>query len=102
MTKTAFVILGAILTATTHTTVASAQDRPVQAITYADLDLSSDAGRGRLSRRIDVAVRRVCGRAWPIDLGAVAEVRRCRADTSAEIAAARHTGEAYVAEIALR
>src|SRR5262245_38553549 len=102
MTKTAFVILGAILTSAAHPAVATAQDRSVQAVSYADLDLTSEAGRGRLDRRIDMAVRKVCGRAWPIDLGAVEEVRRCRIDTFAQAAASLRSGEVSVTQVALR
>lgn len=102
MTKTAFSILGAILTTMASPAVASAQDGPVRAVSYADLDLSSEAGRLRLDRRIDAAVRRACGRAWPVDLGAVEEVRRCRSDSLARVAADRPVGEVSVTEIAFR
>src|SRR5688500_14027165 len=81
MTRIASAILGAILTTAAIPAAASAQGLPVQAVTYADLDLASAAGRQSLDRRVGAAVRRVCGRAWPLDLGAVEEVRRCRADT---------------------
>ena len=100
MTKTAFVILGAMMTLAAHAAPASAQDRPVQAVGYADLDLSSAAGRLRLAQRIDTAARRVCGRAWPVDLARVEEVRRCRTETVAQASAWR--GEVYVTEVALR
>ncbi len=102
MTKTALVILGAILTATAGPAVASGQEGPVQVVSYSDLDLASETGRVRFDRRIVAAVRRVCGRAWPLDLGAVGAVRRCRSDTFAEIAADRRVGEVFVAQLALR
>ena len=101
MTKTAFVILGAIVTAMASSP-AIAQDNTVRTISYGDLDLSSGAGRLQLDRRINSAVRSVCGRAWPIDLGAVEAVRRCRVETFAQVDASRRTGEVIVAGLALR
>jgi UrcA family protein len=100
MTKTAFVILGAIVTA--MASPAMAQDNSVRTVSYGDLDLSSGAGRLQLDRRIDAAVRRSCGRAWPLDLGAVEEVRRCRSETFAQVAADRRIGQVYAVEIASR
>ncbi len=100
MTKTAFVILGAIMTA--MASPALAQDSSVRTVNYADLDLSSGAGRFQLDRRIRSAVRGACGRAWPLDLGAVEGVRRCRAETLASATAGRRSGEVIVAGLALR
>ena len=100
MTKTAFVILGAIL-ASAAPAVASAQNGATRAVSYAGLDLSSEAGQQTLERRIDTAVRRVCGRAFPIDLGAVEQMRRCRSETLASVAG-RRVGEVYVAQVDLR
>ena len=100
MTKTAFVILGAIVTA--MASPAMAQDSSVRTVSYADLDLSSGAGRLQLDRRINSAVRSACGRAWPIDLGAVEAVRRCRVDALASVDAERRSGEVIVASVSLR
>ena len=102
MTRIASAILGAILTTAAIPAAASAQGLPVQAVTYADLDLASAAGRQSLDRRVGAAVRRVCGRAWPLDLGAVEEVRRCRAGTFARTAADGRVGQVSVIEVALR
>lgn len=101
MTRIAFGILGAIL-ASAAPAVATAQGGATRAVSYAGLDLSSETGREILDRRIDSTVRRVCGHAWPIDLGAVERVRRCRSETFAAVAAERRVGEVYVAQVALR
>ena len=95
MTKTAIVILGAIVTAMASPAIA--QDNNVRIVSYADLDLSSGPGRLQLDRRIQSAVRGACGRAWPIDLNAVEGVRRCRAETLALVTAERRSGEVIVA-----
>jgi UrcA family protein len=100
MTKTAFVILGAIVTA--MASPAMAQDNSVRTVSYADLDLSSGAGRLQLDRRIQNAVRGVCGQAWPLDLNAVDGVRRCRVETLASVTAQRRSGEVIVASVSLR
>ena len=43
---------------------------------YGDLDLTSPAGQSALDRRIENAVRQVCGRAWPTDLQSQRQVQR--------------------------
>jgi len=50
---------------------------------YADLNLSSAAGRNVLDRRIADAAERLCGYAHPLELGWVAVVESCRAETIA-------------------
>ena len=102
MLKTAFVIVGAILTATAMPSAALAQDGRTRAVSYADLDISGAAGQVRLDRRIDAAVRTVCGRAFPLDLGAVEEIRRCRSETFASAIADRRVGLVYVGQVSLR
>lgn len=87
-------IAAAILTVTA--TPALAEPAATQAVTYADLDLSTAAGRDRLERRIGAAVRTVCGRAWPTDLRSVAEVRECRAETLADVMADQRVGRVFV------
>ena len=57
----------------------------VRIVSYADLDLSSAAGRQRLSQRIDTAVRDVCGEAPSFDLARRQQVRECRAETRANV-----------------
>jgi UrcA family protein len=53
-------ILAAVLAATTFATPAVAKDEGV-AVSYADLDLSTEVGQAKLERRIDKAARSVCG-----------------------------------------
>ena len=55
----------------------------------ADLDLSSQAGREALDHRLNVAVKDVCGTASDSDLAGKNDVRRCRADTLANLASER-------------
>jgi UrcA family protein len=57
----------------------------VRTVAYADLDLSSAAGRTRLERRIQAAVREVCGEAAPFDLARRHAVRECIAETRANV-----------------
>jgi UrcA family protein len=57
----------------------------VRTVSYADLDLSSAAGRARLDRRIDASVRDVCGDAPSFDLARRHAVRECIAETRANV-----------------
>jgi UrcA family protein len=57
----------------------------VRTVAYADLDLSSAAGRSRLERRIGAAVREVCGEATAFDLARRHAVRDCIAETRANV-----------------
>lgn len=58
----------------------------VRTVGYIDLDLSTAAGRNRLERRIDAAVRDVCGEAAPsFDLARRHAVRDCIAETRANV-----------------
>jgi len=58
-------------------------------VTTADLDLASAAGQRSLDRRLASAVTEACGTASVVDLAGQNEVRRCRVETSARIAADR-------------
>ncbi len=60
-----------------------------QVVHYADLDLSSAAGRRELDRRIGIAVREACGTASDADLHGRNLVQRCRVETRQAIAARR-------------
>ena len=60
----------------------------VRIVSTAGFDLASPAGRARLDRRIAAAVRAVCGQASPADLRGRANIRACRADSFARLAAA--------------
>ena len=73
---------------------AAAQTRVVS---YADLDLSSAAGRARLDQRVGAAVRAVCGRAAPTDLNGLAQVQACRDETLADATAQWRRGEVFIA-----
>ena len=55
----------------------------------ADLDLSSSKGQRALDSRLAQAVKEVCGTASDVDLAGKNEVRRCRADTLANLAGER-------------
>lgn len=96
MSKCLFTIAGAILALTAHP--AFAQLEPAsRTVAVGDLDLSSEAGRIALDRRIGAAVREVCGQAWPTDLQTVQQVRDCRTDTYAAVMADRGMARVYVA-----
>ena len=65
------------------------------AVSLADLDLSAQAGRDTLARRISLAARQVCGTADARDLKGMADRNRCLVD-------ARDTATAYAAKVAAR
>ena len=82
----------AALTAASLSAPAMAQDAPdqrAQVVSYADLDLSSEAGRRALDRRIHVAVKEVCGTASDADVAGKNQVRRCLVDTHAQLSSVR-------------
>lgn len=60
-------------------------DTGVRTVSYADLDLRNAAGRARLERRIDAAVRDLCGEAPSFDLARRRAVRECLAETRANV-----------------
>ena len=72
-------------------TPAYAQQGPVAIVTVetADLDLSTAAGQRALDLRLTHAVRDVCGEASDADVAGKNEVRRCRAETLANLASER-------------
>ena len=55
----------------------------------ADLDLSSAKGQRALDRRLEQAVKEVCGTASDVDIAGKNEVRRCRVETLAGLASER-------------
>ena len=59
-------------------------------VSFADLDLTSPAGQAALDRRINSAVRQICGRSYPIDLQSHNQVRQCREQTIADVQAQRN------------
>ena len=64
-----------------------AQNRIV--VSTADLNLSSATGQRALDRRLAHAVIEACGVASDLDLAGSNDIRRCRDETSAAIAADR-------------
>jgi UrcA family protein len=83
MLKSSIAIAAAILASST-TALALPHYSPTRAVSYADLDLASEAGRAQLDRRIANAVREVCGRPSVIDLRGHSEMRACRTETMAD------------------
>ena len=61
-----------------------------QVVSYADLDLTSPAGQAALDRRLNAAIRQVCGRPFPIDLQTHRQVQQCRSQTAAIVQAQRN------------
>ena len=55
----------------------------------ADLDLSSAAGQQALNHRLSLAAKEVCGAASDVDIAGKNDVRRCRAETLANLAGER-------------
>ena len=84
--------LAAALLATFTAAPALAQDVPnVQsiAVSYADLDLGSEAGRTTFDHRLRQAVRALCGTASSADLRGQNRVDACRGELAARAAQQR-------------
>lgn len=76
-------IAAAIVTGSIALATLPAAAEPVsRAVRYADLDLTSQAGRDGLDRRVTNAVRQMCGAMPELALDQRANVRACR--TSAQ------------------
>lgn len=58
-------------------------------VQIADLDLSTVKGQQALDRRLSLAAKEVCGTASDADVAGKNEVRRCRVETLAGLAAER-------------
>ena len=103
MFKTSLIVLASVLTAgsilvgTASPALAAAPAAQTRIVSYADLDLASTAGRAALDRRIDRAVRAVCGRAAIKDLNALRLVELCRDETLADARSQLRRGEVLVA-----
>lgn len=70
-------------------TPALARDVNARRVSYADLDLSNDAGARVLLRRIDQAARAVCGdRSGPMPITKRNQIRMCIAETTGQTVAA--------------
>lgn len=83
--KTSFTA-GLLLFATAPALAREAAAQATQRVSFADLNLATPAGVAALDRRIEQAIRRACGDAFPRDLAAQAEMRGCRASMRAGIA----------------
>jgi len=59
-------------------------------VSYADLDLTSPQGQAVFDRRIESAIRQICGRPFPSDLQTSHQVQRCRSETRADVQAQRN------------
>ena len=70
--------------------VSPASAESTQVVSYADLDLTSPAGQAALDRRLNAAIRQVCGRPFPIDLQTHRQVQQCRSETAAIVQAQRN------------
>ena len=93
--KTLVTIAAAALTlaASLSASPAVAQNVPTSssAVSYADLDLRTEAGVRALDRRIRAAVREACGTASSFDAAGKDAVRDCRADAFAQISTQRQS-----------
>ena len=83
--------LGAALLATLTAAPALAQEANVRsvAVSYADLDLGSEAGRATFDSRLRQAVRELCGTASSADLRGQNQVDACREELTARAAQQR-------------
>jgi UrcA family protein len=84
--------LAAAIVATFTAAPALAQDAPAVrsvAVSYADLDLGSEAGREAFDNRLRQAVRDVCGTASSADLRGQNRVDSCRDELTARAAQQR-------------
>ena len=70
------------------TSVAAKPEKAAISVSYADLDMSSEAGKAKLSRRLDTAARSVCGGNYSrLDVSVAVTNERCYRET---VAAARN------------
>ncbi len=72
------VTVAAVSAVSVTTPAFAAGDTQSRTISYADLDLKSDAGVARLNQRVRVALGEVCGDAGTRDLAARAHALACR------------------------
>lgn len=83
----------AITSALVVPTVSQAAERTSVRVSYADLNLTTDFGQGKLQRRVAFAARQVCDTAAPLDMKFEREVAGCR---SGAIAAAQPAIQAAI------
>jgi UrcA family protein len=77
----ALALAGAVISSPAYARIDS--DAKSVTVKTADLNLSAEAGRAVLTRRIKHAAEIVCGRAYPADVRATMETRACRTDAVA-------------------
>ena len=96
MTK---ILIATLLAFTATPAFAEAPVQVHSTVQTADLDLSTAKGQRALDLRLNQAVKEVCGAASDADIEGKNDVRRCRAETLAQLASerdqriARATGE---------
>jgi UrcA family protein len=90
--------LAALLAASFAVVAPAAAQQPLRsvAVSYADLDLRSDAGRATLDHRLRIAIRDVCGHASPADLAGQNAAADCRRSLAGQVAAQREAAFAAV------
>ena len=71
------------------TGVAAQSEQPTARVSYADLNLSTPAGRATLDRRIQHAIDGMCGRAPSGNLDVAAPVWQCRSAAEASATSQR-------------
>lgn len=86
MTKT---IIAMLLAFSATPALAEAPQIATSVVETADLDLSSQSGQQALDRRLNQAVKDVCGIASDVDIAGKNDVRRCRVETLASLASER-------------
>ena len=86
MTKT---IIAMLLAFSAAPALAETPQIATSVVETADLDLSSQSGQQALDRRLNQAVKEVCGTASDVDVAGKNDVRRCRVDTLAGLASER-------------
>ena len=86
MARIGMVIIPCLLVITALITPAQAEPQKVQSrVEYADLDLSSAAGRAALDKRLDVAIRTVCRTRFSRSVRVVVEARACMAEVYEDV-----------------
>ena len=98
MLKSSSILVALLLSAAASPALAAPQESRIRIVSYADLDLGRAAGRDRLEQRIGAAIRAVCGDAAPTDHRGSREVRLCRSETRAQVAADLRTGRVFVSQ----
>ena len=86
MTKT---IIAMLLAFTATPALAETPVIATSTVQTADLDLSTAKGQQALERRLQQAVKEVCGSASDVDVAGKNDVRRCRAETLANLSSER-------------